>query len=414
MINHIIAFILFSQVSLYASDSTFNDPSSNKGDALKEIEQMVRENKPLKELSNHIKLLPPQQDEELNKYLRFLKSYFSHEESSALFEQIDTYKALDAIEEKISLKKGGYGLDMLKFIPSSFRSCVQCCVGRIFAVNLLKKKVSHIGSGMLLPNSKYSEIVTCRHVMRAPKNEKLEDFKQLKFYFVRSVAFAPLGHENFDIKNANFRLLTGCLHPDAIIPFKNHDRVRHYIQSGGDQDELANQIFIRFLLEKANQKHSNLVREIKAPGDLCALDGTDTCSLKRPFDETYMNQHCSDVNFEINKELHSIPEDKEYYAIGFPRRDYLFKEFDEIDDLWLSQRLAPITLVLGDCNKEVFYPSEDFSRSKHFNYSARTSPGMSGGPVLMFNEESKKITLIGVIGSGAVWRSKYKMFTFIK
>ena len=77
--------------------------------------------------------------------------------------------------------------------------------------------------------------------------------------------------------------------------------------------------------------------------------------------------------------------------------------------LWNAQGgLAPLTLTLGSVMSEK--PSDP--KECYIRHSACTAEGMSGGPIVRFDVDSKKIQIIGVVGVSDILMSEYIMFTF--
>jgi hypothetical protein len=338
---------------------------------------------------------------------------------------VERFLSLNRIKTCVDLGSGWQGRDVMTNIPGKLRPTVQAFVGRIFAVDPTTNAVVHTGSGMVLPGAgsgNFSNIVTCKHVMMASCNEDVENFKKYKFYFIRSVALSPDTPNGITV-NAPSELLkiphtvgtyynpgpqtleTGCVHPDALRPFRSDEKVLQYAMEHPNAIEKYQKMFVRYLQYKSRESGGNLVREITAPSGLCIQDGAVICSLKTSFDSSIVK---TPVSIMV-----STPDltAQNHHAIGFPESPYIMNgmSMEEWYLCLVQGKTAPITMTTGT----IGIPVDSTRYINGFFHNAPTAEGMSGGPILTFEEDV--IKLVGVVGRARIEsqaHQRYIMFAF--
>lgn len=248
---------------------------------------------------------------------------------------------MDAIEAKVKKEEGWQGRNIFKKIPKDLVLAVKAMVGRVFIINPDTNMVVHTGSGMILPDytkaskvHNYQHIITCRHVLLAPTEDKVKYFKNLKCYFVHFSALSssttnvvslekpplktPYNYEEGTTEN-------GCFHPEALKSFESPP----LIKERDYEDNHYKNKFKLYLYIKSKQSNKNVVREIDIPSEICGLDALLECNLKKPFNKEVLDVSCEGIRISKISYSHHDAMSGHYYAFGFPKYRYLLNLVDE-------------------------------------------------------------------------------------
>lgn len=330
------------------------------------------------------------QQNELLEQIELLEDTIFSTFSFCNFEKcINNASCLDegAVVEFASKPFGWRGVNALNGLDQAVRSVIHSLVGRIFAIESTigafgeTHNIVWTGSGMVLPKEAgvgevlhYDEIVTCRHVMSSH-----DPHQHLSFYFVRGDALNPETGwpENCDTEES-------C---------------SHYLIKSATEGNSVRQI----LIQKPEEDKAHTGME-PIPEDAVLV-----CRLNQPFNSIRVPQgiqfqKMTDKNVrEKLLRARGVP----YYALGYPTLRYLTKR--DMPDFLQLAGVAPLTVTSA-------LEASDIKAPPHtLEHNAPTPQGMSGGPVVIF-DEAQQVILIGVVGRGevdvAADKEKKLFFTF--
>lgn len=243
-------------------------------------------------------------------------------------------------------------------------------VGRIFVFDRKKNECVSTSTGMIIPflgpnNAVQSNLIlTCCHNMEADNTNP-----NLEFYFVRT--------EGLDLD-------TGLPHGKSA-----EEEVISYLQENWDPEKQNDNMVRKIQFFSAHKQPVSSQVE-KQSSRYSTHQDVGYGELTGDFDLSSVNL----VNVTLLENLPNMPQNYEYYAIGFPVFDYL-----KVDD---NMKKGPLVISQStsneqDANGELILHNMENGITRH---DASTARGMSGGPVLRVNPDGS-IELMGVISAGA-------------
>ncbi len=312
---------------------------------------------------------------------------------------IEDRYGLALIEDMVINGDGFIGDQVIQGIPDGplmnkdiFRDTIKQLVGRIFVVKDVEGVPTVVGtsSGMIIPyqkagSTRYDQVVTCCHSMM------LDDHSpDLEFYFVKS---------------NGLNLGTGLPKPIAIglklsLPKRPYD------------EKIDCRDFVKYLRQQSLSFESN-VRRIVGFKD----NRKNTSNLKYHAPRHQPHEDCgyailsksfvfiSDKFAEIRL-LPNIPRGAyEYYALGYP--DFPYYDTAGKGLLVDQLRLAPLTMTRS-YSQFKYPPGVPFLVTQkalmivngRLRHAATTMKGMSGGPIVIFDQKNTTINILGIITSG--------------
>ncbi len=350
----------------------------------------------LKEARNDIQTFTQQPDQIFAWYLR--KKF-----QETLNIIADRY-GLAKIENMVINGNGFLGPNVIPIVPDGpaanvniFRNTISNLIGRIFVVKNIGgvSRIMGSSSGMIIPRKRggvvvYDRIITCCHSMM-PTDSSLG----LEFYFVRSQNLNPA---------------TGLPNSTTIGPV-----IAPALAPGQTYDQIVNsQHFIAYLRQESNSLVSHDIRRITK------FKSFDRHTSKLDHHTPKYNPETDCGYGTLNREflfpaanfakiciLHNLPVGiYHYYALGYPGFPYY--DTTGLNVLSQEQQISPLTMTRGQSNT----PDPAIPGPGHFmlmvmnngllRHEASSMKGMSGGPVLIFDQLRSKINILGIVGYGSM------------
>lgn len=265
-------------------------------------------------------------------------------------------------------------------IPENFRNTIRSCVGRIFVIK--DDTVTDYASGMIAPYQEnrtdlYDQVITCAHSMLPNDKDPT-----LEFYFVRDE------------------------HLDSWTGLPLLEEICNTLCQPVAQGEatIGNLKLAKYLRKKCNQEQ-NVVRRIVrfTPFSCHAHRATSVLSDHSPRYHPHQDIGIAHLgtSFHFSQPLLPIKISKNhispqsYFAIGYPRLTHWSTRNDS--KLIQEMKRAPFTVSCSSASSaQIAYNNDNL-----MVHGALTAPGMSGGPILTFQESGiPMIIILGVIASG--------------
>lgn len=297
------------------------------------------------------------------------------------------------IEKMVSEGKGFLGRDVIKGIPvgpqekeNIFKNTILYLVGRVFVVKNENGQSSIVStsSGMVVPHKvagimKYDQIVTCCHSMLS---EELSP--NLEFYFVRAEGLDPT---------------TGLSKPSNI-----GKTLKKPIQGAGYDEEIGDREFIEYLRMSSDLSSSNVRRIVQ----FRSISQSVAAEPAQYSPRYHFNKDCGyaalnkgfalpDVPLAKVNILQTLPNgDYDYYALGYGGFPYCYMPGQSrlADDMQFS----PLIMTKGQKTATNVFSVAD----GYLSHEATTTNGMSGGPILRFDQEKEAIDVLGVVARGGI------------
>lgn len=274
------------------------------------------------------------------------------------------------------------GNNALTKIPDQFRKTIQSCLGRIFIVK--NSIVVDTASGIAIPkqgesgNKISDEIITCGHSTNSQDTDP-----SLEFYFVSANHLNPrTGLPSSEtICNALKRT------PASIILNKNFVE---YLKKECKNELSGVRRIMRFTAFDTPTPHQTSDLAHHAPRYRDHQDNGHG-SLNMPL-------HLPNMVIDIHLATSQTQPPIMYYALGYPVLDH-FDTSGESDYLIKQMKLAPLTISRGSDNPPLSFQKAADKKIKHY---APTAQGMSGGPVVVLNEGTQKVEILGVVTHGDI------------
>lgn len=262
----------------------------------------------------------------------------------------------------ISQDKGRMGVCFWndEIMRSTIAPTLSKLMGRVLVYDTNTMNCIYNSSGMITPTTdingqQFDHIITCNHCMYT----KFYCPPNIEIYFVRNEGLNP------DTGNPTFA--------DALETVRGKSQSSNFVRRV--------KYFQPSHLEKANPDH-------------WIPRYNDNQDIGCGFLESSFDLHGSDllkvelVTTSEFKHLYESIKDKNYYAVGYPG---LNRQDDKNNIHYINPIVATSSTV------STFDPSN--SLIKH---GSKTANGMSGGPILIYDQQTQTLKVLGVIQSGTI------------